>query len=240
MFTPLAFTKESIVTRGLIFHVDAADRTSYSPSSNKWNDLVGSNSATLVNGPAFDSEKGGSITFDRVNDYAITSNFNEDTNDGLSVFTWVKIESVGSYLGVDYSFLVNKRNNGSDRQWQLNYRDGVVVGQIFNGSTTISSFPTNNLYTIDLNEWYYIGFTTEGTNGGTTHTYHNGRPDGSVTLTNDRGKGSRPIALGTTAWDLGSYLGLDGNLAHVKIYNRVLTPQEVTQNYNALKGRFGL
>jgi hypothetical protein len=33
---------------------------------------------------------------------------------------------------------------------------------------------------------------------------------------------------------------LRGKLYNVKIYNRVLTPTEITQNYNALKGRFGL
>ena len=31
-----------------------------------------------------------------------------------------------------------------------------------------------------------------------------------------------------------------GNIALVQIYNRVLTAQEVLQNYNATKGRFGL
>ena len=55
MFTPLAFTKESIVTRGLVFHVDAADRTSYSPSNTVWNDLTSNgNDGTLTNGPTYD------------------------------------------------------------------------------------------------------------------------------------------------------------------------------------------
>lgn len=33
---------------------------------------------------------------------------------------------------------------------------------------------------------------------------------------------------------------LDGKVAIAQIYNRALTPQEILQNYNALKGRYGL
>jgi hypothetical protein len=33
---------------------------------------------------------------------------------------------------------------------------------------------------------------------------------------------------------------MTGNIASVQIYNRALTAQEVLQNYNAQKGRFGL
>jgi len=32
----------------------------------------------------------------------------------------------------------------------------------------------------------------------------------------------------------------NGNIYQVKAYNRALSPQEITQNYNALKSRFGL
>jgi hypothetical protein len=32
----------------------------------------------------------------------------------------------------------------------------------------------------------------------------------------------------------------NGNIAQASIYNRALTPQEIQQNYNALKGRFSI
>ena len=68
MFVPLAFHKESIVNRGLVFHFDAADRTSYSPSNTKVKDLVAGDIDFEIrtgNGytPTFDSTKGGSIHF---------------------------------------------------------------------------------------------------------------------------------------------------------------------------------
>ena len=65
MFVPLAFHKESIITRGLILHIDAADRTSHSPTSTKWNDISGNNNnGVLTKGPTLSSGNGGSIKFD--------------------------------------------------------------------------------------------------------------------------------------------------------------------------------
>jgi hypothetical protein len=33
---------------------------------------------------------------------------------------------------------------------------------------------------------------------------------------------------------------LNGNISNVKLYNRALSASEITQNYNALKSRYGL
>jgi hypothetical protein len=33
---------------------------------------------------------------------------------------------------------------------------------------------------------------------------------------------------------------LNGNIAQASIYNRALTASEITQNYNAFRGRYGL
>ena len=44
-----------IVTDGLVFAVDAANKKSYPGSGTTWTDLAGSNNGTLTNGPTFDS-----------------------------------------------------------------------------------------------------------------------------------------------------------------------------------------
>lgn len=227
-----------IVTDGLVFAVDAANKKSYPGSNTTWTDLAGSNDGTLTNGPTFNSGNGGSIVFDGTDDYVTTSNFNKDSNLGISVFAWVYLTDYSTYLGTPYAWIVNKRDNGTDRQWQLFYRDGKVGVTIFNGGTTIAS--ANGGTAFNLNEWCYVGFTTDGTNGSSVSTYHNGSLSDSATLSNDRGTGSRPLAIGTPAWNLGSDLNWYGNIAQTKIYNRALSSTEVTQNYNALKSRFGL
>ena len=64
--------RNSIVTDGLVFYVDAGNGDSYPGTGTTWSDLVGSNNGTLTNGPTFDSGNGGSIVFDGTNDYIST------------------------------------------------------------------------------------------------------------------------------------------------------------------------
>jgi len=230
---------QPIVTDGLVFAVDAANYESYTSGSTTWSDLSGNgNDGTLTNGPTFDSGNGGSIVFDGTNDYVITQNFNEDSNLGLSVFAWVYLTNYSNYLGNDYAWIINKRDSSNDMQWQLFYKNGKVSATIFNSNTNIGIVDTG--INFNLNEWCYVGFTTNGNNGSTLSTYHNGIFSDSSTLSNDRGTGTRPIAIGTPAWNLGSDLNWYGNIAQTKIYNRALSSTEISQNYNALKGRFGL
>ena len=47
-----------IVTDGLVFAVDAANKKSYPGSGTTWTDLAGNNNGTLTNGPTFDSGMG--------------------------------------------------------------------------------------------------------------------------------------------------------------------------------------
>jgi len=220
----------------LVFYVDAGNGNSYPGSGGTWTDLVGGNDGTLTNGPTYDSGNGGSIVFDGSNDYVITPNFNKDSNLGISVFAWVYLTDSDEYSGTPYAWIVNKRDSDTDMQWQLFYYDGKVATTIFNGSTTIASVTGGTAF--NLNEWCYVGFTTDGTNGSSVSTYHNGSFSDSSTLSNDRGTGSRPLAIGTPAWSLGSNLNWYGNIAQTKIYNRALSASEILQNYNALKNRF--
>jgi len=238
-----------IVTDGLVLALDAGNVKSYPGSGTTWLDKSGrGNNGTLINGPTFNSGNGGSIVFDGVNDYVITQNYNEDSNLTLSVFTWVKLRTQNKLFGTRYlNWIINKRDNSSDRQWQLITRrvtDGdnrTYFGiDLFNGSTIICAINEGSTYEVELNKWYYVGFTTLGTNGSIAKTYQNGLLNNTNTLSADRGTGSRPIAIGTPGWDLGGSLIWDGNIALTQIYNRALSADEVLQNYNATKGRFGL
>jgi hypothetical protein len=129
-----------IVTDGLVLCLDAANRKSYPGSGTTWNDLSGNgNVATLVNGVGYNSNNGGSLTFDGVDDYAITSTI---TN-YKSLNMWVYLDSKFAYLldartgspngyfwfpGLDANF-------GPD--WDQFYVNGQSV------SLSLSNIPTN-------------------------------------------------------------------------------------------------
>jgi hypothetical protein len=92
-----------------------------------------------------------------------------------------------------------------------------------------------------LNKWIYAVITYGGvTNGSNVNVY--AYKDGSLISAS----GNLYWNLSTTSsyyvgrhWTSGMQVH-DGFIPHVSLYNRALTAQEVAQNYNAQKSRFGL
>jgi hypothetical protein len=82
--------------------------------------------------------------------------------------------------------------------------------------------------------WTHICIVFQNT---IAYIYINGQLDNSGTI-NPVQNSSHPLHLGN--FPSTPQYNFDGNWATLSIYNRVLTPQEILQNYNALKGRFGL
>ena len=242
-----------IVSDGLVLCLDAANPRSYPGSGSTWYDLSGNgNNGTFGPGtaaPTFNSGNGGSIVFGG-NDYVNVSNFEEDSNDALSVFSWVYLTTENLYSDGTYiSWIANKRDGGTDNQWQfLVYRDPnslnmiVPTAGVFNGTTSIGYTAYNGppSYAMSLNRWHYVGFTTSGISGGFLRAYIDGNLNTYTTLSGNRKKGSRDLIIGTTAWYLGWTLSWDGNIANCCIYNRALSAQEIRQNFNATRGRYGI
>ena len=206
----------SIVTDGLVFYVDAANSNSYPGTGTTWSDLVGGNDGTLTNGPTFDSGNGGSLVFDGGDDY---------------------VEVTGSITNLvnDYSI---------DIWWDCN--DGeprLYYSRSSGGGITISSrgttgFKLTKFGVVDI----YIGSCPTDTNihnvvvtyssTGGVKVYLDGSLNGSSSNTADQNSYSS-IKIGT-----GQDGAHDGNIYATKIYDRVLSASEITQNYNALKNRF--
>lgn len=237
-----------IITSGLVLNLDAGKSTSYSGSGTTWYDISGNgNDGTLTNGPTYDSANKGSIVFDGVNDYVAIPSFNADSNQALSVFCWFNASDLtnksSSYY---YSWLVNKRDNSSDIQWQLLTRENIARGLDHRIRMNMwdTTSPTQNILgisgttTLSENTWYYGGFVTNGSN---VTLYLNGSSEATGTLggTGVRKTGSRELVIATTGWNY-TGLPLNGKIPVVQIYNRALSSTEVAQNFIALRGRYGI
>ena len=218
MATQYAFGK--IVTDGLVLCLDAADRNSYVSGSTTWFDVAGSNNGTLTNGPTFNTGSGGSIVFDGTNDYVTGSCVLLNANSGSCMSMWVKTSSTTLQIISSYD-----NNTNSGFRFQIyNTRLYYTLGLVFDYDTGVN---------ISDNTWKNI---VASTSGSSALIYING------VLTNTFSIG---IMLETTPnFRLGSWYGSDyfftGNIATTQIYNRALTAQEVLQNFNAQKSRFGL
>ena len=230
------FYSPNIVTDGLVFVVDAADKNSYPGSGTTWSDLAGTNNGTLTNGPTFDSGNGGSIVFDGTDDKA-TSTLISNTifNSTFTVSTWFKLTDTDNTL---FPRLFDKADNAStDNGFSAflydldgNDTDVALYHKIAN------NVPRAGTLLFNLNTWYNVTIVFTNSqfkvyvNGGSATTTNHTKSLSDITTSNgfviaNITDSSRPF---------------EGNIAMTSIYNRELTQAENTQNYNALKGRFGL
>lgn len=231
-----------IVTDGLVLNLDAGFRPSYPTLGTTWFDLSGNNNnGTLVNGPTFDSGNNGSFVFDGVNDYADigTQTPNSLTgNKAFSVCGWFKRNgdwSGGATWGI----------GGNNTLQGINSFNSNKINEITIDLWGTSTYTTNQTYS--LNEWKYIVWTYNGTSFTTSNIiiYINLVPYTGNGLSTLRGGSGTPnintngVVLGRAGRLTNQYYGKP-NIAYFSIYSKVLTELEITQNYNATKGRFGL
>jgi hypothetical protein len=218
-----------IVTNGLVLALDAADKNSYRGSGTTWTDLSGNtNTGTLTNGPTFNGGNGGSIVFDGVDDYvSISNNSNFNNGNNITVEAWVLCTNWSSYT---HPMIVAKGINVEWILWKSN--DGGYVGKLgWRAAGTVystTSLPNNTWVQCvgsigSAGQKVYLNGVLESTVGNTTFT------SGNVNVT---------IAAGLVTGSPSNLLG--ANVAITKIYNIQLTDNQVLQNYNATKPRFGL
>ena len=213
----------SIVTNGLVLCLDAANTKSYSGSGTTWTDLSGNgNTGTLVNGVGYNSGNLGSLVFDGSNDYVDLNTNNIIT--GTNPFTFeafynvtnasVSAELFGNY-GAGYT---------SNTIW-ISGRYGVYINDLV---------PYFQGYPLGVGT-YHMAFTR--TSAGACTLYKNGVVDGTATSTTSISS-SQNFRIGSDVNGIAEVFG--GNLYSLKVYNRALSAAEVTQNFNATRGRYGI
>jgi hypothetical protein len=239
-----------IVTNGLVLNLDAAKVDSYPGTGTTWRDLSGNNNnGTLTNGPTFSGiGKQAVIVCDGTNDYIeVLDNASLDFGSGsFTVEYWFR-KLAATAGGFDNIWGPNKWNTGAARgtnEWSLSigngttgtgnqYGFGVESGSVGYG---ISETTTTQL---SLNTWYQLVGQRDGAN---FKTYLNGALTMNVTasgfttssIINNVGRNLRINNSAVNSF----YTNVDN--ANVKIYNRALSADEVSQNFNALRGRYGI
>ena len=215
-----------IVTDGLVMCLDAANRKSYSGIGTIWRDLTQSaNNFSLVNGTSFSNSNQGSFLLDGNDDVISISNpINiPNTESSSSADIWFNTYTTS---GTKQILFVGKDGNS----YQIEIRSNILRMGVWGGGFLVSSNITPSTFT-----WYNCTISTNGT---THNIYLNGQLINSNSTATQTGNVTRIV--------IGSYLLNGGNeqfnglISNVKIYNRVLSASEISQNYNALKGRFNL
>jgi hypothetical protein len=221
-----------IVTNGLVLNLDAAKVDSYPGTGTTWRDISGNNNnGTLTNGPTFSGiGKQASIVFDGVDDYVSLGTFNGFGSTNRTISVWFKATSISSTTSRIITFPANDTSTDTPAYTLGLNNSGTIQGGI--GGSPYDGYDLSISYI--LGSWVNITATVISN---TITFYKNSVFESSFTNT------------GTVATNTIGYLGrynanygqyLAGNISNVSIYNRALSAAEVSQNFNALRGRYGI
>ena len=215
-----------VYTSGLSMWLDASNPASYSGSGTTWTDLTGNgNDQTLVNAPTYVSGSPAYFDFDGVSQYSTGS------TPVLGVNTYTKMvwfqfnvsgdnNLVSSSAGGHYMFFAN-----SSTLWAGNANVSPYYGGgAFGSSTSFSSGTWYCATVVFSNPQIYL--------------YVNGVQDASditYTASGRGGDGSTNLACFGPGGNL-----LNGRIAEVLCYGSALTANQVLQNFNATKSKYGL
>jgi hypothetical protein len=218
--------EKAIVRDGLSLWLDASHPNSYPGSGTTWTDLSGNgNTGTLTNGPTYSSANGGAIVFDGTNDF---------------------VQCTGSISATAATFIVWIRRNGSQIQYDgiLMSRGTNVTGLSF-GTTNQLGYHWNdaiNTYdwasglTLPDLQWcmYAVSVTS------TVATAYLYQASGLTSATNTVSHSSTIMDDIKIAQDDFGGRFFTGNISQALIYSRALSASEISQNFNASRGRHGI
>ena len=239
MFTPVSFQQPQIVTNGLVFYADSADRTSYPGYGTTWRDLSGGNNGTLTNGPTFNSGNGGSIAFDGTDDYTQFSSLPTGFQAGMtnySISIWFKLNSYKE------APLLEMGTTSTDYKrimfWLTNESPKNRLYAI--GASSNSSYRYSSIY-LNLNTIYNAVYTYNNT-GTISKLYINGVEDTGLTNSTTNGLltelGNSWSVAGDNVYN--HIYCQNTNIYNLLLYTKTLSFSEVTQNFNAQRQRFNI
>ena len=222
-----------IVTDGLVLYLDAANPNSYVSGSTTWRDISrGGNNGTLINGPTYSSLNEGSIVFDGTNDNCPITNqtFNLSTGSSFTIEIVYKRNSStpGPARGL-YTMGGGGISNARIYFWFDNNSNGSMAINYFTQSG-FDRYITLSSQLLDTNFHHAVQVVNKSTLLMTG--YFDGVNKGNGSIESSSTSDTTFRICGTTS--------CNAAVAFVRIYNRALSAQEILQNYNATKSRFGL
>jgi hypothetical protein len=212
----------SIVTSGLTLCLDAANPKSYPGSGNTWTDLSpNSANATKGGGVTYNSGNNGYMSFDGTGYYA--------TNTSKVTVNKTAYTKMAFIYPTSFATSNNIISGGTDlHAFWLAGGNILNIGHNYAWSLAVTTT------TMSINNWYFVAATFDTTNG--FKIYHNGLQEGSSSNKTVFNGTSNDTFIG--AYGYGN--NFSGRISSAMIYNRALTSTEILQNFNALRGRYGI
>jgi hypothetical protein len=226
------FYQGPIVTSGLTFAIDAGNLVSYGGTGTTVYDLVTTGrTATLTNGPTWTYLSGGTFSFDGTDDYGQATGLPITGNTSFSIGSFSNVQT-NPTSGSGDGPIVFYGKTTANQSAGIYYRasDNYVRFTAYGGTGV--DYATGFLK--DFNIWHHWMIVY---NGSTVLVYRDGVADPNGPQTR-----SLNITEGTLLFGGGpqnsSYL--QQRIPMVQLYNRALSSNEINQNFEAYRGRFGV
>lgn len=213
-----------IITDGLVLALDAGNTKSYPGSGSTWTDLIKGREATLAGSPTHNEKY---LSFDGSTQYATFSSSVEVSTAGFTMAFLMKVPS--SQVGTGWNFMLADRDFGSG-DYEIGIYGGNSTTFIFKENASSPSTISQSLGT----DWVYLVF---GMNTSLVpFIYKNG-------VATDYGSNT----FVSSTLDFTHLFSKDNadnkfkcDCSCIHLYNKELTASEISQNFNALRGRFGI
>lgn len=229
-------SNNKIITDGLILHYDIGQLRSYPTSGTNLVDLSsGSNIGMLVNGVGYNSNNGGSLVFNGLNNYIETNPIQPKY---YTISVWFKAlgppsnnDSAGGALVCN-----NPQLSNGEVQFNLVYSwlEQKITFVCQGNNSGVLLTPNNSVL---RNKWNQVVAVYSGTK---QYIYINGVLITSVLYSNDPfypTTGNINLQIGR--WGYNQYSRIfNGSISEVMIYDRALTALEVDNNFKINKVRY--
>jgi hypothetical protein len=234
-----------IVQDGLVLNLDAGNLVSYRGTGTTYQDISGrNNNATLVNSPTFVNQFGGYFNFNGSNEYMTLISQNDAQSPMPASYSPMTGAGTNSF---SIELFVRTTQSAGSPIYAGPHLIGRDNGDIYANLTVIQGRVTWTFYD---GSWKGLQSTTNISNGTWHHImYVNKSNVGDMYI-----NGTREVTNGESDTVVGNYFSPDfigrgytgaqgyfrGDIAVVRFYARSLTETEVKQNFNALRGRYGI
>ena len=240
----VAYNCGSIVTSGLVLALDAANTKSYPGSGTTWTDLSGNGyNFTLTGTYTFESHRGSNCF-----------NFDGGYSDVNCAY---RVGGVSQNIGeqctinVIYCSINNQNFNGCSRIFSCGENNGNNVDfSTYFGLPSCDEYK-HGLWRGNQPQGFYVNSQTKSANdewklltySWTANSTVKGYVNGVLESTTTAGSAFNYAGISRMAISMNASLNIEHARARVScvtMYYRQLTDSEVQQNFNAMRGRFGI
>jgi len=226
-----------IISNDLALHWDIANSSSYPGSGNTITDLSGNNrSGTIINGYTYSSNNGGYLDLNGTNQYINLAQINASQS---TIDFWFFMRAYPS--GLPFNFYVLIRQGFNPINFSI-YIDNYVIKPNYIGSGS-NFINTGQSLSGRIDQWSNLVLCSDWNNNAYS-VYLNGLNISSGPMNagsyvfNNTSQGYNTTDVSRNVNNDNSFL--NGRIAAVKIYNKILNSSEIKQNFNALRGRYGI